>query len=161
MVIVQVYLSVDMLRNWCIRDGLAVVEVERKLHLAPQQHIFVSKPRCVCHLVAERAPTFQNRPGFLHGLAGVITTLANVIGVQGGRFTDTSWATLIVMGVCTVVCGTLTFFYSMCKLRRVRLDHVHEMGKERAGKHGEGWLEAIKRHKPIRETSIGPQVRAF
>lgn len=35
MVIVQVYLSVDMLRNWCIRDGLAVVEVERKLHLAP------------------------------------------------------------------------------------------------------------------------------
>lgn len=161
MVIVQVYLGLDMLRNWCIRDGLTVVEMERKLHLAPQQHISVSKPRCVCHLVAERAPTFQNRPGFLHGLAGVITTLANVVGAQGGRFTDTSRAMLIVTGVCTVICGTLTFFYSVCKLRRVRLDHIHEVGKERAGKHGEGRLEEINGPEPIRETSIGPQVRAF
>ncbi|ETW76884.1 hypothetical protein HETIRDRAFT_430162 [Heterobasidion irregulare TC 32-1] len=133
MAITQVYFSMDMLRSWCIRDGLAVVEVERKLNLAPQQHIPVR----------------------------VITTLANVIGAQGERFTDTSQATLIVTGVCTVVCGILTFFYSVCKLRRVRLDHIHEVGKERAGKHGEGRLEESKGHEPIRETSIGPRVRAF
>lgn len=96
-------------------------------------------------------------PGCLNGLAGVITTIANVFGAQGGRFTVNSEATLAVTGACTVICGALTVFYSAWLLRRVKLKHEMEIGRERAGKHGEGLLEEVKR----RAQEPEPQARIF
>jgi len=83
-------------------------------------------------------------PGFLNSLVGIISTLANVYNVQHGEFSTTSRVTIIVIAASAVTCGVLTMFYSLCKLRTVKKQHDREIGKERAGKHGEGILAEIK-----------------
>lgn len=99
----------------------------------------------------------SSSPGFLNGLAGILTTIASVYGAQSGRFTATSETTIVVTGVTTLACGTLVAFYSLWKLRIVKKRHDMEIGKERAGLHGEGIVEEVKRKARQPE----PEVRMF
>ncbi|KAF9465889.1 hypothetical protein BDZ94DRAFT_1252485 [Collybia nuda] len=94
-------------------------------------------------------------PGLLNSLAGIISTLVNVYGVQHGDFSTTSKTTIVVTGVSTLICGVLTLYYSLWKLRRVKMRHDHEIGKERAGRHGEGIVEQIKRKAQEKEPESG------
>lgn len=76
----------------------------------------------------------------LNALAGVVSTIANVFGVKHGHFSTTAKITIIVTGATCVVCGVLNLLYSFWFLRRVKNSHIREIGKEEAGKHGEGVL---------------------
>ncbi|KAJ7678141.1 hypothetical protein DFH06DRAFT_1316920 [Mycena polygramma] len=84
-------------------------------------------------------------PGALNSVAGIISTLVNVYSAQNGEFAATSKITIIVTVAAAVVCGGLTLLYSMYKLDRVKRAHNRQVGRERAGRHGEGILEEIKR----------------
>ncbi|KAJ7768256.1 hypothetical protein B0H16DRAFT_1307858 [Mycena metata] len=84
-------------------------------------------------------------PGALNSVAGIISTLVNVYSAQHGQFVTTSRITIIATVVAAVICGALTVLYSMVKLKKVREAHNREVGRERAGRHGEGILEEIKR----------------
>ena len=81
----------------------------------------------------------------LNGLAGLISTIANVFGVQNGEFSASSITTIIVTSATTAVSGLLFVWYSLWLLRRVKNRHDREVGRERAGRHGEGLVEEIKR----------------
>ncbi|KAJ7901588.1 hypothetical protein B0H13DRAFT_2663928 [Mycena leptocephala] len=67
-------------------------------------------------------------PGALNSLAGIISTLVNVYSAQHGEFVTTSRARLYAF-----------------KLKKVKQAHNRQVGRERAGRHGEGILEEIKR----------------
>ncbi|KAJ7088634.1 hypothetical protein C8R44DRAFT_751746 [Mycena epipterygia] len=84
-------------------------------------------------------------PGALNSLAGIISTLVNVYGVQHGVFVTTSKVTIIVTVAAAVACGGLTLTYSLFMLKNVKKAHNRQVGRERAGKHGEGILEEMKR----------------
>ncbi|KAG6828792.1 hypothetical protein H0H92_006731 [Tricholoma furcatifolium] len=68
-------------------------------------------------------------PGLLNSLAGLISTITNVFGVQHGEFGTTSKVTLIVTAVST----------------RVKKKHDQEVGAEAAGRHGEGVTEKVQK----------------
>ncbi|KDQ51829.1 hypothetical protein JAAARDRAFT_139558 [Jaapia argillacea MUCL 33604] len=80
-------------------------------------------------------------PGFLNSLAGVISMLVNLFGAHHGALSASSETTLIVISVSTGICGFLTAYYSLWKLRLVKVAHERQIGRERAGKHGEGYIE--------------------
>ncbi|KAF8201176.1 hypothetical protein K438DRAFT_1582091 [Mycena galopus ATCC 62051] len=84
-------------------------------------------------------------PGALNSLAGIISTLVNVYSAQHGEFVETSKITIIVTIVAALVCGGLTLLYSMVMLRRVKQAHNRQVGREQAGKHGEGIVVRMKR----------------
>jgi hypothetical protein len=86
-----------------------------------------------------------SRPGLLNSLAGVLSTLANVLGVHHATFSLTSKSTIIVTTGLTGICGTLTVFYTFFMIRNVKKKHDQEVGKQRAGKHGEGFVDVSKR----------------
>jgi hypothetical protein len=77
-------------------------------------------------------------PGLLNSLAGVISTLANVYGVQGGTFSETSKSTIIVTGAIALICAVLFIVYHGILLRGLKKKHDKEVGEQIAGKHGEG-----------------------
>ncbi|KAJ7182718.1 hypothetical protein C8R43DRAFT_1229019 [Mycena crocata] len=84
-------------------------------------------------------------PGALNSLGGIISTLVNVYGGQHGVFVTTSRVTIIVTVAAAVLCGALTLTYSLFMLKNVKKADDRQVGQERAGKHGEGILEGIKR----------------
>lgn len=84
-------------------------------------------------------------PGLLNSFAGVISTLTNVYGSQGGVFSSSAKSTIIVTGSLTVICGILVLVYQFGLIRNLRLEHEREIGVEKAGKHGEGALGEQKR----------------
>ncbi|KAJ7621140.1 hypothetical protein FB45DRAFT_980738 [Roridomyces roridus] len=84
-------------------------------------------------------------PGFLNSLAGVLSTLSSVLGSQAKTFSISSRSTIIVTGVLTVVCGGLTAFYMFVLIRTLKKQHDAEVGKQRAGKYGEGFADLTKR----------------
>ncbi|KAF8869932.1 hypothetical protein BD779DRAFT_1446222 [Infundibulicybe gibba] len=84
-------------------------------------------------------------PGTLNSLTGVISTLVNVYGAQHGDFSTASKITLVVTAAAALVCGVLTLIYSLWKLRGVKRRHDRMAGRERTGKHGEGFVERVKR----------------
>lgn len=88
---------------------------------------------------------FLFRPGAMNSLAGFISTMANIYGVQHGQLSRTSKITIIVTAASTGVLGILTATYSFWLLKRVKSKHDREVGKERAGKHGEGVVDLSKR----------------
>ncbi|KAJ7040693.1 hypothetical protein C8F04DRAFT_948041 [Mycena alexandri] len=94
-------------------------------------------------------------PGALNSVAGIISTLVNVYSAQHGQFVTTSRITIIATVVAAVICGALTVLYSMVKLKKVREAHNREVGRERAGRHGEGILEEIKRKANVVEPEAG------
>ena len=101
---------------------------------------------CLCHSPSLPIMTdgFASiRPGLLNSLAGIISTLANALGAQHGTFSRTARVTIAVTSVVAFVCGVLVLVYSLWVLRRVKARHDREVGKERAGKHGEGRVEKV------------------
>lgn len=60
-------------------------------------------------------------------------------------FSVSSKSTIIVTVGLTVICGMLTLFYMFFLIRRVKKKHDEEVGKQRAGKHGEGVVDISKR----------------
>jgi len=84
-------------------------------------------------------------PGLLNSLAGIISTLSNVLGVHHATFTVTSKSTIIVTSVVAGICGGLTLFYTFVLIRNVKKKHDELIGKQRAGKRGEGFVDITKR----------------
>ncbi|KAJ7111929.1 hypothetical protein C8R44DRAFT_833240 [Mycena epipterygia] len=84
-------------------------------------------------------------PGFLNSLAGVLSMLASVLGTQSASLSISSKSTIIVTSVVAGICGGLTAFYIFVLIRRIKKQHDAEIGKQRAGKHGEGVVDVSKR----------------
>ncbi|KAJ7217392.1 hypothetical protein B0H12DRAFT_1032126 [Mycena haematopus] len=84
-------------------------------------------------------------PGALNSLAGIISTLANVYNAQHGEFVATSKITIIVTIVAAAICGGLTLLYSMVRLRKAKQAHNRQVGREQAGRHGEGIVVRMTR----------------
>ncbi|KAJ7097772.1 hypothetical protein B0H15DRAFT_772621 [Mycena belliarum] len=84
-------------------------------------------------------------PGFLNSLAGVLSTLASVLGSQDATLSISSKSTIIVTSSLAGICGGLTAFYMFVLIRRIKKQHDEEIGKQRAGKHGEGFVDVSKR----------------
>ncbi|PPR05787.1 hypothetical protein CVT26_010161 [Gymnopilus dilepis] len=84
-------------------------------------------------------------PGFLNSLAGLLSTLASLFGAQHGQLTTTSKSTIIVTSAATGSLGILSAFYTFWLIRRVKARHDREVGKERAGKYGEGVVDLSKK----------------
>jgi len=53
--------------------------------------------------------------------------------------------TLIVVSASMAVFGLLTLIYMFWLVRRMKAKHAREVGKQRAGKYGEGFLDVSKR----------------
>ena len=85
------------------------------------------------------------RPGFLNSLAGLISTIVNIFGVQHGQLSTTSKSTVVVVTASTAVFAFLMLFYMFWLVRRVKARHDREVGKQRAGKYGEGVVDLSKR----------------
>lgn len=77
-------------------------------------------------------------PGLLNSLAGVISVLSNIYGVQHGTYVATSKSAIIVTVAVAVVCGCLILLYQFWLLRNIKKEHDREVGVEYTGKHGEG-----------------------
>ncbi|KAF8347445.1 hypothetical protein F5887DRAFT_1131131 [Amanita rubescens] len=97
-------------------------------------------------------------PGLLHSLAGLLSTFSSVYGAQHGQYSTSSEVTLIVTASTTFICGVLTLYYLMWKIRRIKTEHDGIIGKQRAGKYGEGLIERIKRKASERSITIGTLV---
>ncbi|KAI0029606.1 hypothetical protein K488DRAFT_27157, partial [Vararia minispora EC-137] len=80
-------------------------------------------------------------PGALNGLVGVFSTLAAVLGTQHAIFAPSAITTLAVTGATAVICGALAGWYTFVMLERVKREHEREVGKEGAGKRGEGYIK--------------------
>ena len=80
----------------------------------------------------------------MNSLAGFISTMANIFGVQHGELSTTSKITIIVTAASTGVLGILTGIYSLWLVRRVKSQHDKEVGKQRTGKYGEGVVDLSK-----------------
>lgn len=130
-----------VLWDWRCGDAVALVEVEEQLHLAGGEDLPVSG----LHIQQRRSihVSLLLRPGCLNSLAGVISTLANTLGVQHGTFSSTARITLIVTSSVTVVCGVLVIVYSFWMLRRLKRKHDRHIGIMRVGKYGEGKIEQM------------------
>lgn len=81
----------------------------------------------------------------MNSLAGFISTLANIYGVQHGQYSTTSKITITVTGASLVIFGILFLFYTFWLIRNVKKRHDREVGKQRAGKYGEGVVDLSKR----------------
>ena len=81
----------------------------------------------------------------MNSLAGVLSTLSSIFGAQHGQFSMTSRITIIVTGGSTMIFGVLTAFYALWLLRRVKARHNREVGKQVAGKYGEGKVDISTR----------------
>ena len=77
----------------------------------------------------------------MNSLAGVLSTVASVFGSHHGKFSATSRITIIVTGGSAVIFGVLTAFYAFWLLRRVKARHDRKVGKQMAGKYGEGKVD--------------------
>jgi hypothetical protein len=84
-------------------------------------------------------------PGFLNSLAGVLSTLASVLGTQNATLSISSKSTIIVTSAIAGICGILSAFYMFVLIRKLKKQHDAEVGKQRAGKHGEGYADLSKR----------------
>ena len=65
-------------------------------------------------------------PGWLSGIAGLISTFVGIYGHNNGAYSTLSIATLVVTGASTVICGFLAAFYSFWLLRRLKHEHVRK-----------------------------------
>jgi len=83
-------------------------------------------------------------PGLMNALAGVLSTIVNIYGVQHGVFVTSSIVTISVTGGVAVVCGLLTLWYGVWLLGRIKRRHAREIGNVKAGKHGEGMWAGFK-----------------
>lgn len=74
----------------------------------------------------------------MNALAGVISTIVNVYGVQHGEFNTTSIITISVTAGTGLVLGIFTLWYGIFLLGIVKKRHAKEVGIEKpAGKNGD------------------------
>lgn len=86
----------------------------------------------------------HNRPGTLHSLAGILSTVINVYTAQDKQWSITAKVSVIVEGACLVICLTLFLFYSEWLLAKVRKHHDREFGVS-SDDEDIGIVEKIKR----------------
>jgi len=60
------------------------------------------------------------RPGLLHSLVGLISTLVNVYTAQGGHWSNKAKITIIIISVCTGNMSLLYLVYDRWILEKVR-----------------------------------------
>jgi hypothetical protein len=72
-------------------------------------------------------------PGFLHSLAGIISTLVGVYSQQGGNWSITAWATAAATGGAMIINGGLFAVYNFGLLARVKKTHHEEMDQYNKG----------------------------
>jgi len=84
-------------------------------------------------------------PGLLNSLAGLLSTLSSVYGAQHGQLVKTSKVTLIVTAASTGVFGILTGVYLLWLVGRVKRKHDRAVGKQKAGRFGEGVVDLSTR----------------
>lgn len=72
--------------------------------------------------------------------------MANVYGVQHGELSTASKTTIVVAAASTGVLGILTGIYTFWLVRRIKSQHDRTVGKQRAGKAGEGVVDLSKRN---------------
>ncbi|KAJ7253456.1 hypothetical protein C8J57DRAFT_1076667, partial [Mycena rebaudengoi] len=84
-------------------------------------------------------------PGLLNSLAGLLSTISAIYGAQSATLSVASKSTLIVTASTAGICGVLTLFYMFVLIRGVKKQHDAEVGKQRAGKFGEGVVDLSKR----------------
>ncbi|KAF5340264.1 hypothetical protein D9611_007825 [Ephemerocybe angulata] len=82
-------------------------------------------------------------PGLLNALAGLLSTISNIYGAQEGQFSRTAKITLIVTATSSGILAGMVLFYQFWLLRRVQNEHWREVGKQKAGRHGEGVLKGL------------------
>jgi hypothetical protein len=106
------------------------------------QELFLAKELYL--LVCSASLVFQQllmngiyRPGLLHSLAGMISTIANIYGAQRGIFTQTSKATLFVTVTGVGICGLMCLLYRFILIRRLKKQHEKQVGEQHGGKYGE------------------------
>jgi hypothetical protein len=93
-------------------------------------------------------------PGCLNSLAGLVSTLINVYGQQGGIWSITARVTGIVTGSIMVVCGVLFGLYNFWILNKVKKRHDREIGFDREDGREEGLVEKIGRK--VNEPALEP-----
>ena len=126
------------------RADLALVAVAEELPLGSQQDISVRH----CSLAEAKELSIYNfvyRPGLMNSLAGLISTITNIFGVQHGQLSTTSKSTVVVVTASTAIFAFFTLFYLLWLVRRVKARHDREVGKQRAGKYGEGVVDISTR----------------
>ena len=84
-------------------------------------------------------------PGLLNSLAGLLSTLSSIYGAQHGQLVKTSKVTLIVTAASTGVFGILTGVYLLWLVGRVKRKHDKAVGKQKAGRFGEGVVDLSTR----------------
>jgi Na+(H+)/acetate symporter ActP len=94
---------------------------------------------------SKHTPPEPKRPALLNSLAGLVSTIASIYGAQHGQFSPTSKATLILTGASSGVFAILTLFYMFWLVRRMKQRHDREVGMQKAGKHGEGYVDPSTR----------------
>jgi len=107
---------------------LAVVEMARKLHMVEQPNFLVSLSFQLWEI---KGVSLLGRPGLLHSVAGLLTTLINVYTAQSGNWSVTARITAIVTGICTGVTLGLFLVYSAWLLDGVKRDHELQVNAER------------------------------
>ncbi|KAG1733911.1 uncharacterized protein EDB91DRAFT_1057185 [Suillus paluster] len=74
-------------------------------------------------------------PGLLNSLAGIISVLSNIYGVQHGTYSIPGESAMIVTAGVAGVCGCLVLVYHFWLLGNIKKEHDREVGVEFAGRH--------------------------
>ena len=61
------------------------------------------------------------RPGLLHSLVGLITTLINIYTIQGGHWSITAKITVMTIGLCTGNMSMLYLVYNHWILEKIKI----------------------------------------
>ncbi|KAF7370568.1 hypothetical protein MSAN_00689200 [Mycena sanguinolenta] len=84
-------------------------------------------------------------PGLMNSLAGVLSTISSILGTQNATLSISSTSTIIVTSAVAGISGILTAFYMLVLVRGLKNEHIRKVGKQHAGKHGEGYAELERR----------------
>ncbi|KAJ6512635.1 hypothetical protein C8R45DRAFT_1087783 [Mycena sanguinolenta] len=84
-------------------------------------------------------------PGFMNSLAGVLSTISSILGTQNATLSISSKSTIIVTTAVAGICGILTAFYMLVLVQGLKNEHIRKVGKQHAGKRGEGYAELDRR----------------
>jgi hypothetical protein len=94
-------------------------------------------------------------PGTLNSLAGLLSTLSSLYGTHHGAFSTSSIITLAVTASASVLFGALTLIWSFVLVGGVKRRHDRTVGRERAGRHGEGYVDEGYLEKVRRREMVG------
>lgn len=105
-------------------NGGAVAEVEKELCLDQPEGVPVSLYR----VQIPSSDTNLRSPGFLNSLAGLISTVVNIITAQKGILSTTAIISVTVTSVLVAVNGGLWGMYHLYLLKKVQEQHYESYG---------------------------------